>query len=205
MPENTGQHPSQTGRYVLTVGHSNHPMPHFIDLLMGSGVQVVVDIRSSPHSRHAPQFDQVALADSLGRVGLKYLYLGRELGGRPRGRSFYDSAGHVLYNRVAEAPEFEEGIARLQKGIGQYKVAILCSEENPAACHRRLLVGRVLFEKGYDVEHIRGDGTIVPEEDFRESEPRGVQQPLFDELKDTSWKSIPSVSPKKRRASSSGF
>ena len=85
-----------------------------------------------------------ALKLALQEAGIRYLYLGRELGGRPEGDEFYDDEGHVLYDRVAATCLFQEGLSRLERGIREYKVAMLCAEENPAACHRRLLVGRVL-------------------------------------------------------------
>ncbi|HEX3372223.1 MAG TPA: DUF488 domain-containing protein, partial [Candidatus Acidoferrales bacterium] len=145
---------------VLTIGHSNHTMEHFVGLLKAHGIQVVVDERSQPYSKYATQFDQDLLKIALQNVGVRYLYLGRELGGRPEGDEFYDEDGHVLYDRVAASGIFKEGLGRLEKGIREYTVAMLCAEENPSTCHRRLLVGRVLLEHGVRVEHIRGDGRL---------------------------------------------
>ena len=132
---------------VLTIGHSNHTTEHFLDLLKSRGVQVVVDTRSQPYSKYSTQFDQKDLKESLTVAGIRYLFLGAELGGRPEGEEFYDEAGHVLYDRVAESSRFQEGLSRLERGIREYQVAMLCAEENPAACHRRLLIGRVLLER----------------------------------------------------------
>ncbi len=125
---------------VLTIGHSNHTVEHFLGLLRAHGIQVVVDERSQPYSKYATQFDQDLLKPALQNAGFRYLYLGRELGGRPEGDEFYDAEGHVLYDRVAATSLFQEGLKRLERGIREYNVAMLCAEENPAGCHRRLLV-----------------------------------------------------------------
>ena len=103
--------------------------------------------------------------------------MGRELGGRPAGAEFYDQEGHVLYSRVAESSLFLEGLERLQEGLREFRLALLCSEENPAACHRRLLVGRVLAERGVAIDHIRGDGRLQSEAELiRAIEGIGIER-----------------------------
>jgi len=187
---------------VLTIGHSNHEMDHFLDLLRRHSVQVVADVRSHPYSKYASQFDRELLLKALHETGLRYVYLGAELGGRPRGNPFYDNEGRVLYDRVSASPAFQDGLARLKKGLEQHVVAILCAEEDPAGCHRRLLIGRVLTEQGIAVSHVRGDGRLQTEQELRASETKD-QMGLFEEME--AWKSIPSVSQKRRQSSSSAF
>jgi len=184
---------------VLTIGHSNHTVEHFLGLLKAHAVQVVVDARSKPYSKYTTQFDHEALKLALQDAGIRYLYLGRELGGRPEGDGFYDDEGHVLYDRVAATSLFLEGLSRLERGIREYTVAMLCAEESPAACHRRLLVGRVLLDHGIRVEHIRGDGRIQTEEEVAmQTDPDRDQLSLFGKAEAEPWKSIPSVLRKKR-------
>ena len=192
--------------HVLTIGHSNHTLEHFLALLKAHAVQVVVDARSQPYSKYATQFDHEALRAALQATGIKYLYLGRELGGRPNGGEFYDGEGHVLYDRVAATSAFQEGLLRLERGIREFKVAMLCAEENPAACHRRLLVGRVLRDRGIQVEHIRGDGRIQTDDEVAvEANPQQNQLALFEKAEAQPWKSIPSVLPRKRPSNSSAY
>ena len=191
---------------AFTIGHSNQTVSRFLDLLRQAQIEAVADTRSLPKSKFASQFDLEPLNQALAEVGLKYVYLGRELGGRPRGTEFYDSDGHVLYNKVAASPLFRQGIIRLETGLRQFRVALLCSEEDPTGCHRRLLVGRVLLELGVDVRHIRGDGRIQTEADLISAERTNTNQlDLFEHQEPPEWKSIPSVSPKKRLRSFSAF
>jgi uncharacterized protein (DUF488 family) len=188
-----------TSPRVLTIGHSNHTVEHFLGLVKSHGVQVVVDTRSQPYSKYATQFDHDALKLALHHEGIRYLYLGRELGGRPEGDEFYDDEGHVLYDRVAATSLFQEGMSRLERGIREYNVAMLCAEENPAECHRRLLVARVLLDHGIKVEHIRGDGRVQTEEEVAaQTDPDRDQLSLFEKIEAEPWKSIPSVLRKKR-------
>ena len=195
-----------TNLRVLTIGHSDHALEHFLTLLRVYSVDVVADTRSYPYSNFAPQYDQEPLRTAVQGAGLQYVHLGKELGGRPDGEEFYDAKGHVLYDKVAATEIFKAGIARIEQGIRKYNVALLCSEENPAGCHRRLLVGRVLTDAGIEVEHIRGDGRLQPESELaQELDAKHPQLDLFASTEAPEWKSIPSVLRKKRPSSSSAF
>ncbi|HWE63907.1 MAG TPA: DUF488 domain-containing protein [Chloroflexota bacterium] len=187
--------PAARGAHTIyTIGHSNHALPVFLDLLCGHGIEVLVDVRSQPYSRYATHFAVPPLKAAVIEAGLKYLFLGRELGGRPEGASYYDEDGRVDYAAVARSPLFRAGIDRLKTGSAGYRVAILCSEENPTGCHRRRLVGRVLAGEGVQVLHIRGDGTLTTEEELAAVErpaPAGDQLMLFDlQPEQEAWKSL---------------
>ncbi len=185
---------------IYTIGHSNHPLESFLELLKAHGIEVLVDTRSSPYSRYAPQYNRENLKASVEERGVRYLFLGEELGGRPQGLEYYDEDGHVLYGRVAESSFFLEGIRRLEKGVRSYRVALLCAEENPQGCHRKLLVSRVLRQRGVSVCHIRGDGRT---EDDAEVPPDTAQLSLFQNDEADEWKSTVSVLRREPHPSSS--
>jgi uncharacterized protein (DUF488 family) len=65
----------------FTIGHSNHEFPAWLALLRRHAVEVVVDTRSSPYSKYVPQFDKELMQRSLEQAGIRYLFLGAELGG----------------------------------------------------------------------------------------------------------------------------
>ncbi len=174
-------------------------MEKFAGLLKRHGIEVLVDTRSHPYSRHAPQFNASGLAATLSGEGIRYLFLGRGLGGRPEGGEFYDTEDRVDYALVGRSQPFLDGISRLEQKIRTSTVALLCSEEDPTRCHRRLLVGRALEELGFTLRHIRGDGSI-----HIENEMDGGQPVLFPETEVSPRKSIRSVSRRRRRPSSSG-
>ncbi len=185
---------------LFSIGHSNHTAESFLELLKQHEIGVLVDVRSQPYSRYSPHFNANSLKSLVEAAGLRYLFMGDQLGGRPDGDEFFDEEGHALYHRMAEAPPFLEGVARLERGARDWRVAIMCSEEDPAVCHRYLLVTRVIRDRGIDVWHIRGDGRLEADEAIG---PVNKQGSLFAELEQDSWKSLRSVLPKRPPTSSS--
>ena len=183
---------------AFTVGHSNHSAEKFVGLLKGHGIEVVADVRSQPYSRYAPHFNARDIEAILSNNGIRRLFLGFELGGRPTGEEFYDEDGRVDYARIECSGPFLDGIRRLEREIRERRIALLCSEEDPTWCHRRLLVGRVLVERGIAIRHIRGDGGIQTE-----GEANGDQPVLFPDMEVSVRKSTRSVLRRGRRPSSS--
>jgi uncharacterized protein (DUF488 family) len=144
---------------LLTVGHSTHSVEHFLRLLKQSGVTAIADVRSVPASRFTPQVNRDALKRSLGEAEIKYVFLGRELGARSNDRSCYVD-GQVQYARLAQTAPFNEGIERLLMGSRTEQIALMCAEQEPLDCHRTILIGRVLADRGASVSHIHGDGQV---------------------------------------------
>ncbi len=149
---------------IFTIGHSRHTAEHFVSLLRENEVARLVDVRSHPASKWAPQFGKAALAQMLATHAIEYVFLGRELGGRPEGAEFYGADGAVDYARRAEAPDFMAGIERLVELARDRATAILCAEEDPERCHRRLLVAPALRRAGIAVVHVRGDERLEPDD-----------------------------------------
>lgn len=169
-------------RTIFTIGHSRHPIDYFTDLLNGHGIRTLVDVRSRPYSKWAPQFQKSPLGGSLDTAGILYVFLGSGLGGRPRGQEFYQPDGGISYARRAAAPDFLAGIARLEALADAQPTVMMCAEEDPRRCHRGLLVAPILAERGTRVVHIRGDGRLEEntEENTKEAEIP-AQDSLFPE------------------------
>ena len=138
---------------ILTIGHSNHELEFFVGLLDAHRVTALADVRSTPFSRHNPQFNRERLADTLKASGIKYVYLGRELGGRSNDLSCYER-GRTRYDRLARTSRFRNGLDRIVRGAEDYRIALMCAEREPLDCHRTLLVGHELDRLGIDVAHI---------------------------------------------------
>ncbi|HWK48644.1 MAG TPA: DUF488 domain-containing protein [Steroidobacter sp.] len=146
---------------IHTVGHSNHPIAHFLQLLQGQGVTLLADVRSTPYSRFNPQFRRDVLAEELARHDIDYLFLGEELGARSRDPSCY-ADGRVSYIKLAATDLFRQGIDRLLTAAKSHTVAIMCAEKDPLDCHRTILVARELVKRGEKVLHILANGEIEP-------------------------------------------
>ena len=185
---------------LWTIGHSNHDFEVFAELLASERIAFVADVRSYPYSRHAPQFNREDIEPTLRTRGIRYLFLGDALGGRPSRDEHYDSEGHALYEAMAAEPLFKAAIERLLDGSRDHHIALLCSEADPRHCHRRLLVGKVLADHGVELRHILRDGTIWAEQHVDLS--NGQPPALFGE-DERQWRSTQSVSHRRRLSASS--
>ncbi|WP_025770471.1 DUF488 domain-containing protein [Thioalkalivibrio sp. HK1] len=160
---------------LFTIGHSNHPLPRMIDLLQKYDISLVVDVRSSPWSRYNPQFNRPSLSRYLESQGIAYLFLGRELGGRPDDPDCYDEGGHIRYDIIAEKPWFRRGLARIVDEAKAFEIALMCAEKEPLHCHRTLLVSHALVKEGSRVVHILADGSAEPHRQTMDRLIRGVE------------------------------
>lgn len=154
---------------VFTIGHSNLPIEKMIELLEANRIKSVCDVRSVPHSRF-PQFNKETLAKTLQKSGIDYFFLGNSLGGRIDDATCYKAkeisirkiniAELIDYDELVKRFWFQEGIERLIDILMKSKTTIMCSEENPARCHRNLLIARKLIDLKINVYHIRGNGAL---------------------------------------------
>jgi uncharacterized protein (DUF488 family) len=151
---------------LFTIGHSTHPLDHFLALLARHRIKDVVDIRRFPSSRKFPHFNQAKLASALKKVGIAYHWL-EVLGGRRHKREssshspnlglqnegFRNYADHML------TAEFREGVQKLLEVAGREPIAIMCAEALFWRCHRRL-VSDFLVANGVAVQHIFPNGEV---------------------------------------------
>ena len=151
---------SQLRSPAFTIGHSNHSAEVFLELLHRHRIEEIVDVRSSPYSRYNPQFSRKAWQAALAEAGVGYVFMGVELGGRPADPSCYDGEGRVQYDRLAETEAFKAGIRQVIQRAGECRIALTCSEKEPLACHRTLLISRVMAARGIAVAHILADGGL---------------------------------------------
>jgi uncharacterized protein (DUF488 family) len=144
---------------IYTIGHSNHTIEKFLDLLSLHQITVLADVRSSPYSKRNRQFNRETLTQSLAQRDIRYVFLGEELGARSKDRSCY-SGGKVVYARLATTELFQEGVRRLRAGMNEHRVAMMCAEKEPLECHRTILVARRLVADGVYVVHILEAGML---------------------------------------------
>lgn len=147
------------GERLYTIGHSTHPNEKLIALLKQHGVTALADVRSRPYSRMNPQFNREEFKETLKRNGIAYVFLGKELGARSEDPTCYVQ-GKVSYARLAQTAAFREGLERIEEGMKGYRIALMCAEKDPLACHRTILVARHLRARGVEVDHILEDGTL---------------------------------------------
>ena len=157
---------------LYTLGHGNHPLPHLIRLLEDNGVMTLVDVRTAPYSRFNPQFNKDSLEATLPQHDIQYVFAGKYLGGRPSDPALYKSRAlptegadylhEVDYPAIMQRDYFQRAIQRLLELADEQTTAIMCSEEDPAQCHRHHLIAKYLMAHHPEIkiQHIRGDGTV---------------------------------------------
>ena len=166
---------------IFTIGHSTHAIERFVELLRQHGITAVADVRSTPYSRRNPQFNRETLKQSLRDADIGYVFLGEELGARPKDPSCYDD-GHIDYRKLAATQPFKTGLERLRSGMTTHRIAIMCAEKEPLDCHRTLLIARELVESGTPVTHILADGGIEPHDatvSRLKEPPQNLQDDMF--------------------------
>jgi uncharacterized protein (DUF488 family) len=146
-------------RAILTVGHSTHTIEEFLRLLQQHAVTAVADVRSSPFSKFAKQFNKDSLRSALKENGIRYAFLGHELGARSTDPECYVN-GKVQYARLARNVPFRSGLTRILQGTDTERVALMCTERDPLDCHRTILVAHELVSQGVAVAHILADGSV---------------------------------------------
>jgi len=147
---------------MFTVGHSTHPYCDFLSLLQRHGIEVIADVRSSPFSRFS-WFNRSDLEKALKESGIRYVFLGKELGARREERECYIGA-RADYDLISLTSAFQSGMERLKIGVQKFRVALMCSEREPLDCHRTVLVCR--HAKPFaEIFHIHADGHLETHEE----------------------------------------
>ena len=150
---------------IFTIGHSNHTIETFIELLHQHQVTALADVRSSPYSRRFPQFNQSALKTALKTANIAYVPLGDNLGARPRNRDCYIN-GMARYDLIAATEAFKIGLNRLIQGSEKYQISLMCAEQDPIVCHRAILICPHLKNAGLEIYHIHKNGDLESNEDL---------------------------------------
>jgi len=152
---------------LKTIGHSNHSLETFLDILAHHHINCIIDLRSSPYSRHNHQFNRETLKTDLEINEIEYVYMGDRLGARYENKDLYFDDGKVDFDKVKELPSFIEGIenviSKLKKGLN---ISLMCAEKDPFNCHRFVLVSRALSKKEMSIEHILANKSTVSQEEL---------------------------------------
>jgi uncharacterized protein (DUF488 family) len=150
---------------LFTVGHSNLEMQDYLQILVTHAINTIADVRSLPRSSRFPQFNREPLEEALREAGMRYEFLGEALGGRPEDPRAYFSDGRVNYELRRKARDFQAEIDHVVQLAAKANVALMCAEEDPLQCHRFLMIGPALAERGVAPMHIRRGGKLESQAD----------------------------------------
>lgn len=166
---------------IYSIGHGNRSWPQFLSIIRKHNGKYLVDVRSFPRSKFNPDFNKGNLEIASRIAGIKYIFLGDSLGGKPKNRSLYDQDGRADYTRMNEEDSYKASISRLQKAaLLDENTFIMCSELCPSQCHRSKLIGKTLEDLGVRSIHIDKHGSLISQQGVIDLITKG-QDDLFGE------------------------
>lgn len=154
---------------IYTIGHSVNTFEKFLKLLRKHKVNCIIDVRSTPFSKYAPQYNKENIKALLNKHGIYYIFMGEEFGARRKESELYNEDGLVDFEKVGKSALFENGVQRVNDGIEKgYNISFMCTEKDPISCHRCILVGREFHKIGYNVCNIMPNGDIQTQDNIEQ-------------------------------------
>ncbi len=146
---------------VFTIGHSQHNIDKFINMLKTHDINYIIDVRSMPFSQYASDYNKDAIKASLFLHKINYAFMGEYFGARPKNNNLYSEKGYLDFNKMKNSKLFLTGVENVLRGVGQgNRIAFMCTEKDPMDCHRAILVANTFYERGLEVEHILANNTL---------------------------------------------
>ncbi|MFN8443638.1 MAG: DNA helicase RecQ [Caldilineaceae bacterium] len=143
---------------IFTIGYGERTIDEFVVVLKRYQLDYLIDVRSVPYSRFKPEFSKEALEKTLQQQGIRYVFMGDSLGGRPSDPDCFIN-GNVDYETIKGKTFYQTGIGRLQTAFNrQVRVVLMCSEGKPEQCHRSKLIAATLQELSIPIIHIDENG-----------------------------------------------
>lgn len=148
-------------RILYTIGHSQHETEYFIDMLRKYDINYVLDVRSTPYSQFAENYNRENIRSILKRAGIEYSFMGNYFGARPEDRTLYSKDGYLDFEKARKSVRFQSAVNNVIKGIqAGNNIVLMCTEKDPIECHRAIMVSRTFFERNVDVQHILADSSL---------------------------------------------
>ena len=165
---------------IYTIGYGSRSIEELIEVLRQHEIAYLIDVRSAPYSRYKPEFSKAPLANQLEQQGIRYVFMGDTLGGRPDDETCYVN-DKVDYEKVKATEPYQRGIQRLHAAFSQQQsVVLMCSEGKPEECHRCKLISATLTTQEIPVIHIDENDEQVTQEQVVER-LTGGQLSMFGE------------------------
>jgi uncharacterized protein (DUF488 family) len=153
---------------VFTIGHSTRSIPEFAELLRCGPVELVVDVRTVPRSRHNPQYNEDVLGSELEPYQIVYRRIAGLGGLRSRARevppeinAYWENQSFHNYADYALSDDFAHAFDELTAIAGERRCAIMCAEAVWWRCHRRIIAD-YLLARGRTVLHLMGEDRVQP-------------------------------------------
>lgn len=147
---------------AYSLGYQGLSLSQYIEILRIHGVCTVVDVRETPWS-YKKGFSKKPLSEALRENGISYLHL-RSAGNPSKNRKQGLPAPEVidLYRQHLDRNPgcLEELVELLSASVEEGAICLLCFEEKPHDCHRKVLLDRLLDQnQNLIVQHLHSKST----------------------------------------------
>lgn len=154
---------------LYTIGHSQHSLEKFLNMLKTYDINYVLDIRSIPFSRYAPQFNRDQLKNFLQGYSINYANMAIAFGARQNNKNLYTIENYLDFEKVRNTAQFKQAFDNVLKGLNEgNKIAFMCTEKNPSECHRSIMVTKAFSDANIPIKHILEDFSYILQDDIND-------------------------------------
>ncbi|MBN1271091.1 MAG: DUF488 domain-containing protein [Candidatus Aminicenantes bacterium] len=154
--------PEDEGHFIYSIGHSNRSQEEFLHLIKVYGIRILIDVRRFSSSRAYPHFNKKHLKAALSSLGIRYIWMGKELGGyRDKSEALgekspntaWRAGGFRIYADYMMREKFKKSAQKIMHLASKDRVVMMCAEKLYWKCHRQLIAD-YLTTQGCRVWHI---------------------------------------------------
>lgn len=154
---------------LYTIGHSLYDKEKFLKLIKNYNINYLLDVRSTPYSKYAPQYNADVIGKYLEENSVRYVPMGKRFGARQKDMSLYDEDGILDFSKTRQTVFFQNAVGSVLKGLDSgSNIVLMCTEKNPIECHRTILISKSFYDIGVPVKHILSNGKYVTQENIND-------------------------------------
>jgi len=172
---------------AYTIGTARRPWNEFVSILQKEEIETLVDTRSWPRSRRTPQFNKDEMTEALSKAGIRYVWLGKPLGGFQKTDLGNASPNTALkdesfraYADHMQTSDYRKGVEELITIASEERIAFICAEKDPMECHRSMIADD-LVSRGWSVRHLVSNDTTLDHK-LRSEARRTDKRLIYDQM-----------------------
>jgi uncharacterized protein (DUF488 family) len=152
---------------LYTIGYTSFSLLQAVCIIKAHGINVIIDVRSTPYSKQYSDYNKENIEKHLTNNKIFYRSYAKEFGARQTEQRYFTNEGFLDFELYTNSLCFLSGYKKIQNSIARgYNVALMCSEKDPAHCHRSIMISRRFFNGGFNVKHILADGSVEMQSDI---------------------------------------
>jgi|TARA_R100000935_G_scaffold49162_1_gene74265 uncharacterized protein (DUF488 family) len=141
---------------LSTIGYEGSTIDEFVETLIESGVEQLVDVRELPISRKKG-FAKTKLSEALAEHGIRYYHL-KSLGDPKPGREAARRGDFKEFKRIFSlhlaTDEAQNSLSELENIAAKGRTCLMCFEREHLNCHRNMVVEAVGERREVSAVHL---------------------------------------------------